>query len=164
MFGFGHETVHLAAVQIDRERRVVMRMVSVAVLVVGERLVAPAVNWIWQADAGWEAISAGESAEERIERPVLHHDHDDVLDLVDTEFGARRRSEPAAGGRASRGLLRLNADRASHGHGSCYRGDPRQHLATFHSAYPDDPEHGVPRSIVTVCRAMSESGAADREG
>jgi len=82
LVGHGDEAVHLPARYVAQEGGLVVRVVSVAVMVVDPRLSTASVTRVRQARTSGNAVRAGEGPEIGVERPVLLHDHDDVLDLV----------------------------------------------------------------------------------
>ena len=90
----GDEPVHPSAVEILVRGMRRMRAPAVPDTVVVERPDAVMSHGIGQADGGssvhhGDAVGAGVRAEVGVERPVLLHHHDDVLDLVDPR-GPRR--------------------------------------------------------------------------
>jgi hypothetical protein len=83
------EAVHLAPVDVGDRIRGAVRAAGVEIVRVVKRLLASTLQRIGDADCelavrvAWQTVSPGIRAEVLIEGPVLLHDHDDVLDLVD---------------------------------------------------------------------------------
>ena len=131
ILGARDEPVHLATVDVrDAVGQVVPRTaVHQARIVVG--LVAALGSWIGHADRELavldrDAVRPGVGPEERIERPVLLHDDDDMADLVDPGRHRGRR------GRARR--LARAAGQARHHQGGRHR--CRRQWATDGSRVP----------------------------
>ena len=100
----GHEPVHPPAIDVGGGVRGTVRATVVEVGGVMERLDAAPVHGVGHAHAGWDPVGAGIRPEILIERPVLLHDHDDVLDLVDPgqiRHGQHRRVRPDVPGVAA---------------------------------------------------------------
>ena len=99
--GLADEAVHLAAVDVARRVRIVVRSTTVDVGVIDVGRHARAVRRIGHAHGRLavlhrDPVGARKRTEVGVERPVLLHDHDDVLDLVDAG-----RDDVAAGGSAA---------------------------------------------------------------
>ena len=92
------EAVHLAEVVLDQEAfpAVVGVAVAAALEVGRQRVVAVVVAVRRQVGQVVPAVGAGQPAEEVVERPVLHHQHDDVLDAV-RAVRRQRRGGPGRG-------------------------------------------------------------------
>jgi len=86
-----------------------VRTAAVQVVRVVERTDAAAVRGIRHADVRRDSVRARIRAEVGVERPVLLHDHDDVLDLVDA--GRRRRLPLHDRALAARGRASARAER-----------------------------------------------------
>src|SRR6266566_6997184 len=86
LLGLGGEPVHLPAVQVSLERLLGVRVVPVAVVMVGPRLAAATISRVGHAHPRRNAIGSRERAEVRIEGPVLLHDDDHVLDQVNASM------------------------------------------------------------------------------
>jgi hypothetical protein len=85
------EPVHPAVGDVGDRVRLAVRPAGVQVARVVERLLAAAGRGVRDADGEaavgvpWKAVGAGIRTEVVIERPVLLHDDDHVLDLVDAD-------------------------------------------------------------------------------
>ncbi len=84
-----HESVHRTAVDRDRAAHLAMRAALIDEVRVVVRAMAPALDWVRQAHlraalrVHRDAVGAGEGAEVVIERPVLQHDEDQVVEVHD---------------------------------------------------------------------------------
>ena len=98
-----HETIHPAVVDVSFRDRARVRAVRVDVGVVGKWTDTRSRSNVGEAH-GRDAVlhrysvRTGERPEVIIERAVLLHDHDDVLDLVDAGHGSAVRRPGSAGG------------------------------------------------------------------
>ena len=104
------EAVHPAAVDVRLRRVAVVRAAGVHLVrvVVGEDAASARGSGTQTVEVGRsrrEPVGAGERAEVRVERPVLLHDHHDVLDPVDPVVAGepdRQRAHDAGAGRPGR--------------------------------------------------------------
>src|SRR5207253_2057002 len=91
------KAIHLSAVDIILRGRLAVRPAAVQVIRIVERFHALPAARIFDADR-WlailhrDAVSAGKRPEVRVERSVLLHDDDDMLDLLDAVGRSRGRS------------------------------------------------------------------------
>ena len=98
LLGVGDEAIHLPAVHVRQAVGGLVRRAGILVLVVHERRDAFAGQRVGHADGGLTAlhrdpVGARVDAEVRVERPVLLHDDDHVLDLVYALQGRRGRGD-----------------------------------------------------------------------
>ena len=91
VFGLCDEAVHLAAVDVrDRTLRIVRpAQVELRRVVVGPD--TSPMSRVGDTDAGGDSVGTGKGAEVLIKRPVLLHDHDNVLNLANACQPWRRR-------------------------------------------------------------------------
>ena len=120
------EAVHRAAVDVADRVEPGVRAAEVAVARVVERPDATAAR-VGHAHVSWDAVRARIRAEIGVERTVLLHDHDDVLDLVDAlrngcaaRHDGRRRSR----GEPARSRTYRKCERRSDEHGPLHRPEP----------------------------------------
>src|SRR5262249_38034724 len=83
LFSYGDEAIHFPAVYVRLERGFRVGVVAIAVVVIDPWLAAATVSRVLDANPGRDPVGAREGTEVGVEGPVLLHDHDDVLDLVD---------------------------------------------------------------------------------
>jgi hypothetical protein len=139
VLGLGDETVHLPAIDV---RRRVGGTVRAAVVEIGGVVIGPvaaAGRRVGYADGGdavahRNAVGSGKGTEVAVERAVLLHDHDDVLDLVDA-LGHAACRRTAAGGRAGASAGR-QGEKSRAGQDT-ERDDPGPGLANYHASSQD---------------------------